>query len=88
VVGRSVDYLPIGFLAGLGCGLAGLGAAAGFPIGMPFLGSFGLDWFTEAPPLRLGKPSWLTTQRSLSKGNASFKTVYEGEFLAFWVRQW
>jgi hypothetical protein len=34
------NYLPIGFLAGLGCGLAGPGAAVGFPVGMPFFGSF------------------------------------------------
>ena len=34
------DYLPIGLLTGFGCGLAGPGAAEGFPIGIPFLGSF------------------------------------------------
>jgi hypothetical protein len=70
-VGCQFDYLPIGLLTGFGCGLAGPGAAVGFPIGIPFLGSFGFDWFTGAPPLRLGKPSWLTTRRK-SKGNASF----------------
>lgn len=36
-------YLPIGFLAGFCCGLAGPGAAVGFPNGIPFLGSFGFD---------------------------------------------
>lgn len=46
-----ITYLPIGFLAGFCCGLAGLGAAVGFPIGIPFLGSFEFDWFTVAPPL-------------------------------------
>lgn len=51
---RPDTYLPSGFFPGFCCGLAGLGAAVGFPIGIPFLGSFGFDWFTVAPPLKVG----------------------------------
>jgi hypothetical protein len=43
-VGCLLDnYLPMGFLAGFGCGLPEPGAAVGLPVGNPFLGSFWFD---------------------------------------------